>query len=357
MLEGENRRPIILSRHIFSLPFQDTRVGQLLLATSYALPCFLRGTHLTTDKRDKVVEYWHEAARTLPPGELPSKEKLADLFKLSGMQLLAEDEDLAAFYRHDVLDEKAALVGHIGDAVSAVDATEDFCMQREREALLKYSDHTSIQIVLEPLPLLCHRGLLIPKARSDILSYARLPASGIDRKESRHLQAGLQRQRDFCRKLLQAKKGFAHKLRLLRFVTSIAVWLTSLKKLFKVPDITSFLPPFPSEQLATSRELPPIFIHKPPQCYPTTAGRTVTCIRAGGAVLVKTTQSVKEAGTVMAAAYDYLLEIARECRTEELFASSITPLAGQQYYVMGIVLESFYPNSPKVRLKNSMVLF
>lgn len=327
---------------------QDTRLGQLLLSIAYALPCFLRGTYLTTDKRDKLVEYWHEAARTLPPGVLPHEEKLQELMQLSGLQLLAEDKDLAKLYENNILDKKTALVGHEGDAQSSVEAARDFCMAREKEALVAHSDKTSVQLVLEPLPCQCYRGLVVPRAVCDITTYARLPASGIERNEWRNLQAGLQRQREFCRKLIEAKKDFGHELRLLRFATSVAVWLTSLRKLFKVPDLSTFLPPYPSEQLTTSRELPPIFVSRPAPCYPVAAKSNVSLIHSGGAVMAKRSLRVKEASSAMATAYDYLQDTARECRTEDLFASSVTPLGGRHYYVMGIALESFYPNSPKV---------
>eukprot|EP00117_Sycon_ciliatum_P047488 scpid3152/ scgid33921/ Ankyrin and armadillo repeat-containing protein len=334
--------------------YQDTRLGQIMIEVSYHLQCFLYGTHFSGDKRSKFVEKWQELVSqrsdiTTSGHSLTAKEKqkVAEVAAEFEMETLAENPAFVAGYQRPVFNNLQRYVGHTHD-VAAVETQAQLSAVSGKHVWKEAVSSSSLQLLLVPKPVKAYRTMIKVDADWTVNSSVRLPSAGISAEKRAQLQALLQEQRGFAIKQLTCHPDLRVQLRMLRFATCVAMWLTSLRKQFFVPDVDTFLPALPNEHLITDRELPPIFVNKPAPCAPISSRTQYVTASGGGLGIRKAALTAAELERPIAAAHDYVHELARECRTEELFESSPTPLGGKQYYVMGVMLEKYYPTSPKV---------
>lgn len=338
--------------------YQDTRLGQVMISVAYHTQTLLHGSHFPTDKRAKFLEKWHELCKKQP--QLPSKngrnlsatekEQLAQMTSEFEQQTLADVPVFKEGYEEILYTDLQKFVGHEEDKV-AVPTQQRMHVTSGRSGYAEMLDKISVQFLLVPKPLQAHKTMFLVDADWMVNSTIRLPPTGLPQDKLRALQALVQEQRKFVTAQLSQHPELRVQMRLLKFATCVSMWLTTLRKQFFVPDISTFLPALPNEQLVTDRELPPMFVTKPAPCNPLPDGISYVTACGGGVGIVKTALKSQRLPEYISAAYDYVYDTAKECRTEELFASSVTPLGKAQYYILGVSLEKYYPTSPKVRIK------
>ena len=332
--------------------YQDTRLGQIMVSVAYHMQCLLHGTHIMADKRAKFLEKWHELSkkqltsggRNPPAGE---RELASQLTKEFDMQVLADTEPFRKGYEEMSYNNLQRFVGHDTDT-EAVTTQSEMSIAAGRQVYREFQEGVSLQFLMVPKPICAHKSMFLVDADWMINSNTRVPSTGGRREQHCQLQSLVQEQRKFVTHQMQQHPELRVQMRLLKFATCVAMWLTTLRKQFLVPDVSTFLPPLPSEHLLTDRELPPMFVKKPAACNPLPPGVSYVTTHGGGLGIVKSALPVKPLDESMTAAYDYVMDTARDCRTEELFVSSVTPLGKAQYYILGVSLEKYYPTSPKV---------
>ncbi|EDO43577.1 predicted protein [Nematostella vectensis] len=319
--------------------YYDTRVGQLLTEVDYMMKSLWHGAYFPKDKRTKFAERWRQAVNlNTTTGEPETRRSLHLVWTEAGIQDLAKDPEFMAAY----------------ETLPPENKDDPFAME-EKKTFMRHVDDLALKLTLFQKQIHQHQNIFLVDADYHISSIVK--SDKLEFPIYEKLQRRITSHQEFIRKFLPLKAELHRHLVLLKFVSFMVPFLIAIKKRCKVPDVSKLLPPFTFEECKTEREFPPLILRPDFTCKNFESSEKYFHLH-GGIVFDRETGSTVPLSDSIIAEKENLEYVASDGYSKastdsvmlESYPMKLVEINGKSYYVLNIVLETYYPASPKLPL-------
>ncbi|XP_005090203.1 ankyrin and armadillo repeat-containing protein [Aplysia californica] len=318
--------------------YQDTRIGQLLIAVDYMMKALWHGAYFPKDKRTKFSERWRTNLDVNASGKPETKKPLLTEFLSAGLLDITKDPDFGNIY-----DEMPAEIA--GDAE----------MAEERRFFMSHVDSLSMKLTFCQDKAESYKNMYIVQADYEVSSIVSLLDNQIDHTGYERLKTRLQMHEEIIKKHMAAKQETRRQLELLKLVSYLTPFLLGMRKRMKIPDINKLMSRYGVDECRTERELPPLIVGPEFKCKNFMFNDHYFHLH-GGITMDLETDTMTEAPSEFIEGYSKIVEAAQvgfhgilhlDQAPKEHYNIPVVTVDGQEYYAIMLQLETFYGTNPQ----------
>ena len=222
--------------------YHDTRLGQLMIEVDYTIKSLWHGVYFAREKRSKMAERWKQGVNFNPmTGESETKRNMLHLWQEAGQTDMCGELGFDDCY------------DGLNKSIEEIDLNGDL-----RALLSKHINDLNMCLTFSMCKVDFRHNVFM--ASSQYLVNDGLVSSNLSIDTYEQLQRILVLHKQFITDNLKYKDNLKHQILMLHLVNFLIPLLTALKKVNRIPNTQTLLPPYSYEESKTDRELPPIVI-------------------------------------------------------------------------------------------------
>ncbi|XP_029461858.1 LOW QUALITY PROTEIN: ankyrin and armadillo repeat-containing protein [Rhinatrema bivittatum] len=317
------------------LAYYDTRVGQILISIDYMIKALWHGVYMPKEKRVRFTDLWRSSL-DIDANGIPqtSKDILAE-FCSAGLIDISKELEFA----------------HIYTTSLNMDPTFEPDDPEEISLFMQYVDNILLKMLYYITHVEQHDNIFTFDAAYDLTNVIQLLEDQLDLVTYQRLQQRISLQNKVVMNSIEKKAEIRKNITCLKLISFLVPFFLGLKKKAKIPDLNQLVLPLSDDKLKTERELPPLIIGPDFRCQHFQYKRNEYCHMHGGIELDIGTPSVGDLPEEIKAACNGIHEIADSSLRQLLdpdtayrdaYPLPVMEFNGRRYYVISIILESFY---------------